>query len=146
MNARNPLSKLDGARLGKYSLVLETRPRTFAEQMYFTLHLKNARGEISRESVFSGVYSRGVEYNKVFGWVDGGYAEVVNFAGGRIVLEKEELDLKLFEILAKLVPRGGEPYDCVRCLFPRRAESSGDRARIDVRVSAACDANWLYVI
>jgi len=107
----NELKRLDGLKLGGYTLTLTTiaRPKGREKECrYFQIKLlKN--GLLSTNTVVEGFFSVGRASINLPSYFDIDYNYLINFPDGTVVnLVAENLDSDLFKTLATLVERGGK--------------------------------------
>lgn len=100
------LLALEGKVIGGYRIHVDVRKSSYAERCYFRIYLKK-NDEISNP-VFEGIYSKGLEYANVRGWIDGNYIEDARFPKeGVLNLSESGLAVELFKILGGFIPPGG---------------------------------------
>jgi len=97
------LAKLEGRKLGPYSLHIREGKGRFRGEVSFKLYLRS-NGSVSKEPVVKGLYFRGSSYYKP--WLEVHFERTSKLKTGTIDLEKEKLDIKLFRLLSGLLPAG----------------------------------------
>jgi len=99
-NKLHPLQKLEG-KLGRdHGIKVVHKQLRKAEQSFFQIFIIDKEGRVSKQSVFEGLYSIGIE-PYIDGWIDGHYYEEVEFGKTKINLSEAGLDLGLFKRVGK---------------------------------------------
>ena len=101
----HPLTRLHGAALGPYLLIVLLGPKNNVGSRYFQLFLANG-GRLGDESLALGLHNSGSF--PAYNWIElTQYRAVQRFGEQTLDLAAEGLDRTLFEMLSRLVPPGG---------------------------------------
>ncbi|KXA92753.1 hypothetical protein AKJ37_05690 [candidate division MSBL1 archaeon SCGC-AAA259I09] len=101
------LSKIDGQKIGGFSLVVEDRREgRFSEETNFELYLEDNEGEKSRKPVVWGKYfsGRGKYYSP---WIELNFAEKIKFKSNSASFFGGNIGEELFETFFRNLPSGG---------------------------------------
>lgn len=100
------LSKIDGQKIGGFSLVVEDRGEgRFSEETNFELYLEDNEGEKSRKPVVWGKYfsGRGKYYSP---WIELNFAEKIKFKSNSASFFGGNIGEELFETFFRNLPSG----------------------------------------
>jgi hypothetical protein len=102
----HPLGRLQGARLGRYRLILLLGPRNNVGSHYFQGFLADAAGRLCDNRLAFGLHNCGPF--PAYNWIElTRWDERPTFAGEPLDLREEGLDAGLFALISPLVPPGG---------------------------------------
>lgn len=100
------LGRLHGQSLGAYRLITLLGPKNNVGSRYFQVFLADAQGRLAVEALALGLHNSGPY--PAFNWLElTQYRSRLRFGDKTLDLEREGLDLRLFEMLAGIVPPGG---------------------------------------
>ena len=98
----HPLLKLEGTLGREYAIKVVRKQLKKAEQSFFQVFLVDSSGSDSKQPVFEGLYSLGIE-PYIDGWIDGHYYEDAEFRAAELNLSRTGLDSELFKKLGKIL-------------------------------------------
>lgn len=102
----HPLRRLNGQRIGGYSLLALLGPKNVVGSRYFQLLLADEHGRLAGQPVALGLFNSGPF--PAYNWVEMvRYEPVLSLDSETLNLVAEGLDLPLFDLLSGLVPAGG---------------------------------------
>ncbi len=98
--------RLEALRLGNASVIVETLPGRYVDEVSFSLYLAEP-GESSPSPVFSGLLNPGRPSAGTKGFLDGCYFPRIHLGERTIDLKEEKFEGPLFEALGSLIRPGG---------------------------------------
>ena len=102
----HPLGRLDGLRLGDYTVIALLGPKNAVGSRYFRLFLADGQGRLADEALALGLHGAGPF--PAFNWIElTRYDSVLRFNGQTLDLWERDLALPLFQALSPYAPPGG---------------------------------------
>lgn len=103
------LASLQDRSLGPFTLQIQYQPRRRVGHFDFDLFLKDTEERVSRDSLVTGIYSKGNPSNKIFSWLDIHFLDQFAFDNGDagVLSDTEGLAEGLFGMIGRCIPPGG---------------------------------------